>query len=251
MHPRIISCILGKLNSPPFVFCMYELTPPLLNLYQDCNRCFWVEIHENVRRPRETNGALPTGMELMFKQYTDRFRELGMLPSELAPQIEGKFLPDPELIKRWRDPKKGLFYSDEKLGVRLQGHPDECIVSEMEGKTFYRPLKFKTRGFDPKEESHDHHAQLQLDCYDLLMSANGFETGHNGYIVYYVPEQVQEKGLVQFHVQVIQLVTEGEGIKSLLDRVVKLLNAKMPPAGKDCEYCRWGDLGVEMMRRTS
>ncbi len=240
-----------KLNKPIFIFyLMYDLSPALLNLYQDCARCFWVEIHENVKRPSGSTKTLPSGMNLAFKKYADSYRSKGTLPPELQRQIDGVFLPDQKLIDTWRDMHKGFTFQDKELGVVLRGVLDECIVKSEDGKQLYVPLDFKTRGFENSEENHDTHAQLKLDCYELLLQENKYMTSSTGYLVYYVPEEVEENGVVKFNVQVIQLVTDGKRIMNLLEEVVHVLEGKMPKAGGDCEYCAWGDLGASMKRST-
>lgn len=227
---------------------MYELTPALLNLYQDCARCFWVEMHENVKKPAGPYGEFHASIQLAFIKYTDQYRAKGTLPSELQGKVQGEFLPDEELMKRFRDSKRGLSYRDETLDMLLRGHLDECIVREEDGKRLYSPLKFKTRGFESVDENHDQHSQLQLDCFDFLLRKNGYETDSTGYLVYYIPEEVRESGEVMFNVQVIRHVTEAERAMNLISQAVAVLNGAMPKAGGDCEYCAWGDVGVRLMK---
>jgi len=227
---------------------MYILSPSLLNLYQDCARCFWVEIHEKVKRPTDSFATLHSSIQSAFKRYTDQYRLNGSLPKELKGRVDGVFLPDQSLARKWRDVQKGLVYKDEKLDVKLMGHLDECIVRGKEGEQHYVPLKFKTRGFDVQEENHDHHAQLQMDCFDLLLQKNGYNTDGTGYLIYYIPDEIKESGVVQFNVQVIQLIAEPKRAMNLMEEVVKVLDGKMPEAGQNCEYCAWGDLGVRMVR---
>lgn len=227
---------------------MYELSTSLLNLYQDCSRCFWVEIHENVRKPTTAFSSLSSGMDLAFKKYADGYRLQGHLPLELQKQIEGVFIPDEQLIKKWREEKTALRFEDKKLGVKFLGQVDDCISREVDGEQIYTPLFFKARGFGASEEGHDHHDQLKLDCYDLLLKKNSYKTGGTGYLVYYSPDEIREAGIVQFNVQVIQFVSDAERAMNLITQVVDVLNGKIPDAGKDCEYCTWGNLGVKMPR---
>lgn len=228
---------------------MYDLSLSMLNLYQDCARCFWVQIHERVKTPSGGNGRLPSGMNLAFKKYMDSYRPKGEMPVELRSKVDGILLPDGDLMKKWRDNKQGLQFHDQAMGAHLHGTLDECVVRKGEdGEQVYVPLDFKTRGFDDNEENHDHHAQLKLDCYDLLLKKNGYPTSGTGYLVYYIPEQIRESGMVQFNVQVIQLVTDSQRALNLVRQVVEVLNGKIPEAGQDCEYCAWGELGAKMMR---
>jgi len=229
---------------------MYELTPQLLNLYQDCPRCFWVEIHENTKLPSRGITSLQSGMYLALKKYTDGYRTKKKLPPELSKQIEGVFLPDETLVKKWRDHKTALSFEDKTLGFRFTGNFDDCILREVDGKPVYIPMDFKVRGFNLEEENHDQHAQLKLDCYDLLLKKNNFETSGTGYLIYYIPEEVKELGAVQFNVQVIQFVSDDSRAMNFIYEVVKVLNDKIPSGAKDCEYCAWGDAGVNMMKQS-
>ena len=156
-------------------------------------------------------------------------------------------MPDQELIKKWRNGKTSLRFVDAELGVELNGVLADCILRKDDKNDVYVPLDYKTRGFDVKEEEHDQHYQLQLDCYDLLLRKNGLQTSGTGYLVYYVPDEVRENGLVQFNVQVIQFVTESDRIMNLIRDVVKVLEGKLPKAGQDCEYCAWGEAGMSLM----
>ena len=229
---------------------MYQLTPQLLNLYQDCPRCFWVEIHENTKLPSGGAGfSLQSGMYLALKKYTDGYRAQKKLPLELSKQIDGVFLPDQELVKKWRDPKTALFFEDQALGFRFSGSFDECILRQSAEQEFYIPLDFKVRGFNLEEENHDQHAQLKLDCYDLLLKKNGYLTSGTGYLVYYVPEKVKGAGIVEFNVQVIQFVSEAQRAMNFIGEVVGVLNKEIPQGAKDCEYCAWGNVGARMMKQ--
>ncbi len=229
---------------------MYQLTPSQLNLYQDCPRCFWVEIHEKVQRPAVVS-PLFGGMDLILMKYTDQYRLKGNLPAELQKTIEGVFLPEQDLIKKWRNPKSALSFQDKDRGVDFSGTLDECVVRKNEnGESLHIPLIFQTRGLASNEQNHDQHHQMKLDCYDLLLQKNGYQTGSTGYVVYYIPEEVRESGVVQFNVQVIQLVTESKRAMNLIAEVSEVLSGKMPEGGQNCEYCAWGNLGARLSRNS-
>lgn len=229
-------------------FSMYELTPLLLNLYQDCPRCLWAQIHEKVQMPSGGNFFISAGMGLALKRYADGYRLKGELPPELKNQIEGVFLPDQNLLKKWRDQKSCLNFTDQETGMKFSGMLEECIVREVDGEKVYTPLNFKTRGFDQKEESHDQHYQLQLDCYDLLLQKNGYKTSGTGYLVYYSPQQVRENGMIEFTVQVIQLVTEHARAANLIREVTEVLNGAIPKPEESCEYCAWGNAAIQLSK---
>jgi len=229
---------------------MYHLSPSLLNLYQDCSRCLWVEIHEKLKHPKGSpfSASLKSGMYLALKKYADEYRTKDKLPPELQKKINGVFLPDQELMNKWRDEHSGLCFADEKLDMTFCGGFDECIVREEKGEKIFTPLLFKIRGFGIDEEKHDNHSQLQLDCFELLLKKNDYATSGTGYLVYYIPEAVRESGVVKFNVQVIQFVSESMRARNLIKEVVGVLNGKIPKKGQDCEYCSWGGRGAQIVR---
>lgn len=175
-------------------------------------------------------------MDLVIKDYFDKYREKGELPPEIQGKIEGNLLHDHELLNKWRNWRTGLEYKDEDLNVVLFGALDDCM--EKDGKYF--PLDYKTRGFAPKEGDSEKYYGNQLDCYTLLLEENGYPVGDFGYLIYYYPEHVEENGTVIFSVKPIQLKIDPNRARKTLKDAMKLLNGPIPPHHSECEYCIWG-----------
>lgn len=213
-----------------------RLSPSSLNLFLECPRCFWLQMNEGIHRPRGIFPSLPGGMDLVIKDYFDKYREKGELPPEIQGKIEGNLLHDHELLNKWRNWRTGLEYKDEDLNVVLFGALDDCM--EKDGKYF--PLDYKTRGFAPKEGDSEKYYGNQLDCYTLLLEENGYPVGDFGYLIYYYPEHVEENGTVIFSVKPIQLKIDPNRARKTLKDAMKLLNGPIPPHHSECEYCIWG-----------
>ena len=213
-----------------------KLSPSSLNLFLECSRCFWLQINENIHRPRGIFSSLPGGMDLLIKDYFDKYREQDKLPPELEGKIEGILLHDHALLNKWRNWRTGLEYKDESLNAILFGALDDCL--EKDDK--FLPLDYKTRGFAPKDGDSEKYYGNQLDCYALLLKENGYPVGEYGYLIYYYPERVEENGRVIFRVEPIKLKIDPERARKTLKEAVKLLNGPIPPRHSDCEYCVWG-----------
>jgi hypothetical protein len=215
---------------------LIKLSPSTLNLFLECPRCFWLHINENIHRPRGIFPSLPGGMDLVIKDYFDKYREKNELPPELQGKIDAKLFHDHALLNKWRNWRTGLEYKDENLGVTLFGALDDCL--EDNGK--YMPLDYKTRGFPPKDGDSEKYYGNQLDCYALLLQENGYPVGDYGYLVYYFPEHVEENGTVIFNVKPIQLKIDPNRAKKTLKDAIKLLDGPIPAHHSECEYCIWG-----------
>lgn len=213
-----------------------RLSPSSLNLFLECPRCFWLQMNENIHRPRGIFPSLPGGMDLVIKDYFDKYREKDELPPELQGKIEGKLLHDHVLLNKWRNWRTGLEYTDETLGVTLFGALDDCLQI---GNKFV-PLDYKTRGSAPKEGDSQKYYGNQLDCYSLMLEENGHPVGQIGYLVYYYPEHVEENGTVIFNVKPVELTIDPNRARQTLKNAIKLLSGPIPPHHTECEYCIWG-----------
>lgn len=207
-----------------------------LNLFRECPRCFYLHHARGVHRPRGIFPSLPSGMDLVIKDYFDRFR--GALPPELVGKVDATLFSDKGLLDQWRNWRTGLEYHDERRNAVLFGALDDCLVAD----GLYIPLDYKTKGSPPGAGDGERYYQTQLDAYALLLQENGFPVAPYAYLVYYYPREVQEGGFVAFHVQPIRVATDPERVRALFERAVKLLRgSEIPQRHTNCEYCAWNE----------
>lgn len=211
------------------------LSASTLSLFKECPRCFWLQFVKGIHRPATIFPSLPGGMDGVIKMYFDKYRARG-LPPEIKGKVEGKLLKDQELLNRWRSRAGGLWYEDKKLGVRLMGLLDDCLVD----RNVYIPLDYKTRGYPPRDDSSRFY-EHQLDIYTFLLKENGHKTKSLGYLVYFWPEEVQEKGMVQFVVEPKQMETDPARAYKLFVDAVMTLRGGVPARHSTCGFCSWGE----------
>lgn len=213
-----------------------ELSPTTgLGLFLECPRCFWLRYNEGVHRPDVVFPSLPGGMDRILKEYFDSFRAKNKLPPELEGKVEGKLLPDQELIDNWRNWRTGLYFEDSKLDAILRGALDECLV---DGE-LYIPLDIKTRGTAPNQGQSELYYQNQLDCYVFLLSKMGYKTKGYAYLVYYYPQGVDDKHLVRFNTEVVKLETDVDRLYKVFSDAVNCLRGPIPPRHTECSFCAW------------
>ncbi|MBU9888890.1 MAG: PD-(D/E)XK nuclease family protein [Candidatus Omnitrophica bacterium] len=212
-----------------------KLSPSALSLFKDCPRCFWLEKVKNIKRPRGIFPSLPGGMDRVIKIYFDTYRVKRMLPPELQiSAFEGVSLyENHSQLERWRSWRTGLQYAEE--GNILSGAFDDLLVKGDR----YIPFDYKTKGSPTNEEDATKYYQTQLDCYALMLEANGMPTIGHGFLLYYSPKTVADRGQVFFEVQPIRIGTDIERAKELFRRAVASLAGAAPQASAKCEYCNW------------
>jgi hypothetical protein len=201
------------------------------SLFKDCPHCLWLHYNAKLQRPRGIFPSLPGGMDRILKIYFDKYR--GKLPPELRRKVKGKLMPDVDLMNRWRNWRTGLTFEDKKLNALLFGALDECLVDG----DVYIALDYKTRGSAPKDGDSERYYQSQLDTYTLLLKENGYKTGKLGYLAYYYPDCVENKGMIKFNIKVVEMDVNAERARMMMIDTVKILRGSKPEPSPECEYC--------------
>lgn len=206
---------------------MLKLSPSSLNLFLECQRCFWLYLNKDIKRPSIPVATITTGLDRVFKEYFNLYRAKEILPPILEGKIPGK------LMRNF--PNKGwLEFVDYKVEAKLGGYLDECLDL---GNNFYAALDHKTRGTKP---THTHPAhQFQMDAYTFLLEENGFSTKKKAYLVYYIPKVVASQNNVEFEIEVSEVKTDPEQAKKVFYAAKALLKQPIPAANRDCAFCQW------------
>ncbi|MCX7778639.1 MAG: PD-(D/E)XK nuclease family protein [Patescibacteria group bacterium] len=214
------------------------LSPSKLSLFQECPLCFWLSEVKGIHRPEGPKSTLPRGLDLLIKKYFDKYRAQNKLPPEIEGKVQGKLISDQVILQQWRSNFKNSQprYFDQELKAVLFGALDECLVDGQ----YYIPVDYKTYGFDLKENSLFYY-QTQLDCYTLLLEASGYKHLSFGYLIYYIPEEVEENGLVKFRVEPKKLKTDPQRAREIFRRAVQLLRRLQPESHSQCQFCSWGN----------
>lgn len=212
-----------------------RLSPSALNIFLECQRCFWLEYAAGIHRPKGPFPSLPGGMDILIKKYFDSYRAVGKLPPEISNQVTGMLFPDVEILNKWRNWRSGLSYYDKNLDAVLVGALDDCVV---DGGA-HIPLDYKTRGFDLQEGGENFY-QNQLNCYSFLLEASGLKQPAYAYLAYFIPREIKTGGNVFFSVEVKKVATNIHDAKETFEKAVALLREPMPEAHSKCQFCSWG-----------
>lgn len=207
---------------------MLKLSASTLNLYLECPRCFWFTLNKKIQRPKGPFSSLPSGIDLVLKEYFNQFRQKGDLPDILKGKLSGRII--------YPLPKSFRFY-EPRLNALLFGQLDECLEIE---KNFFAPLDHKTRGFPTKEDTHTFY-QLEMDVYTLLLEENRYMTKKFGYLVFYYP--VRGKSIKEgfpYETEIKKIPTDPERAKKIFSQAVEVLKKPEPPSySESCPYCNW------------
>lgn len=210
----------------------FRLSPSVLNLMQECPRCFWLTQHKVWKRPAGIFPTLPSGMDRILKIHFDKFREKGELPPELCNNGECtgmKLFDDEEKLKVWQNNWKGISFTDRN-GNELHGAVDNILVR---GKKLI-VIDYKTRGYAVKDDTAEHY-RLQQNIYNFLLRKNGWQTEDYFFLLFYVPKEVMATGEVIFDTELVKMKVDVKSAEKAWKKALGLLNDDCPD--KACEWC--------------
>jgi len=214
-----------------------KLSPNSLNLYLECQHCFWLEKREGIKRPPPYPYALNAAVDLLLKEEFDEYRKKKELhPLLVANNIPAKLFPNQELLNEWRNNFKGIRYYDAELDATLFGAVDD-ILEFTDGKL--APLDYKSTG--SKVATVYDRFQLQMDVYTFLLEKNGYKTVRRGCLAFYVVDKENGfNGKLPFRKEIHMIDTDPSYVQGVFTEAVELLRKDAPPPhSSDCKFGQW------------
>lgn len=213
-----------------------KVSPSSLNLYLECQKCFWLQLSQGIRRPEPPTSSLPSGIDLALKAYFDHWRGNGGIPPLLKDKIPGRLHSDQAQIARFRS--RSFEWLDEKSGASFTGILDDALELS-DGSVV--PLDNKTRGFPPLEP-HSAHV-FQMSAYTLLLQKNNFKTKNLAYLIYWFFDHKNmdlEKPL-NFNITVEEVKTDPVFAEKTFREAVAVVKGPAPKPNMDCQFCNYRD----------
>ena len=218
----------------------YKLSPSSINLMLECKKCFYLQLVKKIKRPDSIFPSLPSGMDRILKAHFDRFMEKGELPPEIKEYgiANGyKLFNNKEKLDIWRNNLKGIQYKDKTSGILLRGAVDNILSK---GNKLI-VLDYKTRGYPLKEDTHEHY-QTQMDIYNFLLRKNSYQTEDYAYLLFYYPKEVNEKGDIIFHTELVKINTDVNKGEEIFNEAIEILNPEEEPkSNENCQFCGYRD----------
>jgi hypothetical protein len=215
------------------------LSPNSLNLFLECQHCFWLDKNLGIKRPPPYPYALNSAVDALLKEEFDTYRQKGLPHPMLEDNnIKAHLFKNQKLLNQWRNNLAGIRYFDAELQATLFGAVDDILEFD-DGKI--APLDYKSTG---SSVAHIYDRfQLQLDTYTFLIEKNGFQTPRKGYLAFYVVDK--SRGFIDrlpFKKEIMEIETNPSDIYEIFKDAVSVLKQPTPPAhSTDCLFGKWLD----------
>ena len=216
-----------------------------LRLFQECPRCFWLDLHHKIKRPPGYPYTLSAAVDYLVKREFDKYRGTDELPSVFAKAgIEAKLFDGDELAD-WRSNFKGVSFFDEDLDATLYGAVDDVLRFTDDSLAV---VDYKSTG--SKEITIYDDYQKQMDVYTHLLRLNGYKTQPNAYLVFYQVDKSGEgfQNALPFREEIRAVPVNPDWGGDAFTQAVKLARQEEPPKhSDDCDHCHYVRLANQFM----
>ncbi|MBZ1345442.1 MAG: PD-(D/E)XK nuclease family protein [Candidatus Nealsonbacteria bacterium] len=212
----------------------FRVSPSKIGQLLECPKCLWLFYREGLNRPEGIFPTLLNGMDGLFKNYFDKYRNNGILPPEIAGKVEGRLFEDAEKLKQWQNRSKGLQAEFPEFNILLKGLIDDLLVTS---DNKYIPFDFKSRGYPIKENTHNFY-QNQLDLYALLFEKNDLPSANFGYLLFFYPTNYNQ-GAAEFKTELVKMGVSHRRAYEILKKVHQIISGPKPASDRECIYCQY------------
>ena len=208
----------------------FSFSPSQLHTLLECPRCMWLKYRAGIERPRGIFPGLPGAIDSLVQQATAKMAGKQKPPWLLPGLKEGVI----------RKGKKRFATRGENW--ELTGTVDDLIIMN-DGSVIL--LDYKTARQAHSQKNSEMYYRAQLDCYSLLLEANGLKVAETAYLVYTTPDYLQKFGYtdsfgLNFKVTHVHIAVSAQRARDAIGEAVKICLLQKPPQAADsCEYCQY------------
>jgi len=231
----------------------FRLSRSKIDLFLRCPRCFYLDRRLGIGQPPGYPFNLNTAVDKLLKKEFDIHRTQGT-PHPLMKKYGIAAIPFAhEKLDEWRDSlRRGITFHHSATNLLITGGVDDVWVNP-EGELIIVDYKATSKEeevtLDAKwQDSY----KRQMEIYQWLFRRNGFNVSRVGFFVYCNGKTDKEAfdGKLEFDVSIIPY----EGDDSWLEKAINdahrcLVNAAMPEASPDCDFCNYRKAAQEVELR--
>jgi hypothetical protein len=219
-----------------------KLSRAKIELFFDCQRCFYFDVKLGVSRPPMLPFTLNNAVDQLLKNEFDYFRKKNEPhPLLIHHGIQAKLFDHPKLDE-WRENFKGITYHHEKTNFLITGAVDDLWINDdLELLIVDYKATAKDNPITRPDELYSAYKR-QMEVYKWLYEKNGFKVAKDGVFVYCngLKNKPVFKRHLEFSVHIVFYQATTNWIENKLEEIHKTLMDETIPNGSDCcEYCKY------------
>jgi len=225
---------------------MTKLSRSKLELFIDCQRCFWLDVKHGIKRPPPAPYTINSAIDYLLKAEFDVHREKGTQHPVMKKNKIGAIPFAHDNLNKWRHNFTGVQFEHKPTGFLVYGAVDDVWVNP-DGELIV--VDYKATGAK-QHQIYDSYRR-QMEIYQWLLRQNGFEVSPTGYFVF---AQVNKGGgfgngeaVLSFDLYVEELIGDDSWIEHALMGARRTFDqATLPEATPTCEYCSYREAAARV-----
>jgi len=232
----------------------YKISRSKIELFMQCQRCFWLDARLHISRPNGPPFNINKAIDELFKKEFDSYRAKGQA-HPLMIEYEIDVIPmKHDQLNVWRENFKGVSTIHKPTNLFVFGAIDDLWVNSA-GQAVV--VDYKATSKD-KQVNIDSDWQIsykrQLEIYQWLLRQNGLDVSSTGYFVY---TNVDSSGdgffnKLDFQTRLIPYEGDDSWVEPTLKAIKDCLeDNNMPPVGMAamggvCDFCSYAKQRTEL-----
>ncbi len=221
----------------------FRISRSKVELFLNCERCFWLEVIKGVKRPPGFPFNINSAIDELLKREFDVYRESQTPhPIMVENKLNGVIPFQHEEIEIWRENFTGVQYFDKDLNLILFGAVDDVWADSVGNLIVVDYKSTSKKGEVTLDAEWQIGYKRQMEFYQWLLRRVGFQVSNTGYFVYANGDSNAEGffNKMDFKTKLIAYDGDDSWVEPTLVKLKAALNSKRPPrVGARCEYCKY------------
>lgn len=233
----------------------FRLSRSKLDLFLNCQRCFYLDRRLGIGRPPGFPFNLNSAVDALLKTEFDLHRAKGS-KHPLCDRYGVDAIPyRDERMDEWRDSlRRGCKYLHIETNLLITGGVDDIWVRP-NGELIIVDYKATSRnGEISLEADWQIGYKRQIEIYQWLFRRNGFKVSQISYFVYCNGRSNRPTfdGRLEFDIKLLPYLGDDSWVEqAVYDAKACLVSSEVPAAAKQCDYCayKWAIDDLKLITR--
>lgn len=225
---------------------VYKLSRSKIELFMQCQRCFWLGERLKIKRPSGPPFQINKAVDELMKKEFDSYRTKAE-PHPLMVENSIAAVPMQHAdLDKWRHNFTGVSTVHTATNLYIFGAIDDVWI-DSKGKVMVVDYKATSKATEVNLDSDWQIAyKRQMEIYQWLLRQNGFDVSDTGYFVY-TNGRLDLDGFfdkIEFRTKIIPYTGSSEWVDSTIVDMKACLESEMPAVGVaamggECEHCAY------------
>ena len=234
----------------------YKISRSKIELFLQCQRCFWLDARLKIKRPSGPPFNLNKAVDELLKKEFDSYRQTAQ-PHPIMVDNNIKAVPYwHEDLDRWRENFVWVSTLHKPTNLFIFGAVDDIWVNEDDELMVVDYKATAKNGEISIDSDWQISYKRQVEIYQWLLKQNGFNVSNKAFFVY-TNGRLELDGFndqLLFTTKLIEYQGDDSWMEETLNKIKLCLEGNIPKVGKaamggDCEFCDYAKKRTELTLR--